>query len=359
MRRTCGKAITIVGLVTMVGTVNLGTAEAARPTKPTSTTVTTTVTTTVAAPVTATSTFSMPRGLAQVSTNPWAAAQATAKGKSLGAVSYVDGQVYVGYGDWDANTGPTHVTSWSPQTGGWTDHLTADTEAIDTLRQIGDTTYVPMTDPRANTADVARSGAWQSQPAGAGTAAFEHTFDVAETADGLWLVGSKRDTGGALVMRSTDGGTTWTESLLVPGINNRFYAAAVLDGVLHVQDLTSAYRFEDGAWVAAPLMASSSRVHNTVSVAGRVASVGYFTAGWLYTFDGTTSTQSSETDWLALTSTGDTVYALRSGSVVSSTDLVTWSTVSRKVPAGATSLAVGGGYLWFGTATGGLWSAPI
>ncbi len=294
-----------------------------------------------------------------VSTNPWAAAQPTAWGRQISAVAYFGGEIYVGYGDWNANTGPTHVTSWSPATGAWTDHLTADTEAIEGYRQIGSSLYVPMVDPKANTSDLAVSDPWREVAAGTAGAAFEHVFDAAQTADGLWLVGSKRGTEAAMAMRSTDGGTTWSESLTVPGYGNRFYTAAVINGVLHLQDQYSAYQYLNGAWVAGPLMASTHQVHNTVSVPGAVASVGYYGPGWLYRFDGTSYTTSSTQDWLALTKSGNTVYALRSGSVMSSTDLVSWRTVARSVPSGAISLAVGGGYMWFGTTAGQLWSAPL
>lgn len=356
MRRTQWQAIAIAGVVTVSGLSNMTGAGAAKVVKPATITSTTSSTTTTVS----TTSVNMPRSLGKVSTNAWATSQPTAKGKGLGAVTYVDGEVYVGYGDWDANTGPTHVTSWSPQTGTWTDHLTADTEAIEGFRQIGGTTYVPLIDPHTDTADFAASSSWRSVAVGSNGAAFEHVFDMAETADGMWMVGSKRDTGGALAMRSIDGGVTWTESLLVPGWYNRFYTAAVLDGVLHLQDQDTAYRFVDGTWVTAPLMGRTSELHNAVSVPGAVGMVDYYrSAAYLYRFDGTTYTQSTETDWLSLTKSGDTVYALRSGSVVSSKDLVTWTTVSRKAPTGAISLAVGGGYLWFGTAAGELWAAPL
>jgi hypothetical protein len=307
----------------------------------------------------ATTTGAMPKSLGLVATNPWAARQPTAWGRRLGAVEYLDGQVYVGYGDWGANTGPTQITSWSAQDAAWVEHLTADTEAIESLRTIGETMYVPMIDPRGNTADVAVSGPWHARSAGSAASAFQHVFDVAETADGLWMVGSKNGLEAALVMRSTDGGATWAESLVVPGPVNRFYSAAVLDGTLHVQDQYGTYRFVDGSWSSAPPIAETSIVHDAVSVPGAIASIGYYGPGWLYVFDGTQATTSSESDWLSLTESDGVVYALRSGSVVSSTDLVNWTTVTRKVPSGAVSLAVGGGYLWFGTDASQLWAAPL
>jgi len=92
---------------------------------------------------------------------------------------------------------------------------------------------------------------------------------------------------------------------------------------------------------------------------GATATVGYYGPGFMYRFDGLRYTVSAESDWLSLTKSGDTVYALRSGSVVSSKNLVRWSSVARQIPPGAVSLAVGGGYLWFGTASGQLWAAPL
>lgn len=345
----------VVAAVLLSVTVGTGSAWGARKTGSGATTTTTVVA----------GGFTMPRSLSLVSTNPWASAQSTAWGKRLGKVSYLNGEVHVGYGDWGANTGPIHVTSWSPTTGNWTDHITADTEAIENIKVIGDRAYVPMIDPRSNTADLATSGPatsgpWAQIAAGSsGGAAFEHVFDVAETADGLWMVGSKRGVQAAMVMRSTDGGTTWQESLVVPGAANRFYSATVLDGVLHVQDQYGAYQFANGSWTSAPLTASTHLFHDAVSVPGSVAAIGYYGPGWLYVFDGTTSRTSTTSDWLSLTTYGGKVYALRSGRVVSSTDLVNWQTVTRKVPTGATSLAVGGGYLWFGTSSSGLWAAPL
>src|SRR5688500_12586358 len=79
--------------------------------------------------------------------NPWAFRQRTSPGRQIQSVEYLDGHVYVGFGDWRANTGPIAVSSWDIGLGAWVFHFNAGTEAIERLRTLPSGLLLPYTDP--------------------------------------------------------------------------------------------------------------------------------------------------------------------------------------------------------------------
>jgi len=88
------------------------------------------------------------------------------------------GRLYIGYGDYQSNTGPIDVTAWDPVRADFVTVHSSDTEAIDNDRVIGDELYAPATDPRQH-ADYAVGEPWRDQrPV---TAA--HAYDIV-TLDG-------------------------------------------------------------------------------------------------------------------------------------------------------------------------------
>src|SRR5690606_14784110 len=98
-------------------------------------------------------------GMQFLAVNSWAARQRSATGRRIQAVEYFDGQVYVGFGDWRANTGPIAVTSWDIAAAGWQFHFSAATEAIERFRVANDGLVLPYTDPN-RAADFATGPIW-------------------------------------------------------------------------------------------------------------------------------------------------------------------------------------------------------
>jgi hypothetical protein len=294
--------------------------------------------------------------------NPWAARQRTPTGRQIQSVEYVDGQVYVGFGDWFANTGPIAVSSWDVELGDWVFHFNAGTEAIERLRTLSAGLVLPYTDP-LRSVDFAWGPDWREAKASlAGQESFYHVFDAAETTAGLFLVGTRRKTGEPQVLRWD--GQQWLESLLLAGKPDWIWFAAVLDDVLFVQSETQGtFRFQDGNWQQTEPLFQIPRTRAVVSVGARVAGIsrGRTRAGYLQTSNGVE--RSSEPNATALDLNIDQasgwVYLLRSDRIERSLDLVTWQILDMPVPAGATALDVGAGHAWVGTATGDLWAVRL
>lgn len=61
------------------------------------------------------------------------------------------GTLYIGAGDYDANTGNTPIYAWSPATKTWTHTGTVLDEAVARFVSVGEALYVPGTDPTTNT----------------------------------------------------------------------------------------------------------------------------------------------------------------------------------------------------------------
>src|SRR5947209_35044 len=84
-------------------------------------------------------------------THPQAAQQATAMGRTIQTLVGWNGQIYSGYGDYGANTGPIAITPFDPAAGTFasTPDLTHDlTEQIDISRNICGRLYAPSIDPK-------------------------------------------------------------------------------------------------------------------------------------------------------------------------------------------------------------------
>jgi len=182
-----------------------------------------------------------------------AAAQPTATGRALVTLCPWRGKLYVGYGDYQRNTGPIDVTAWDPARGSFTHVHTSDTEAIYNYRAIGSSLYAPATDRRAG-ADYAVGEPWRDvQPV---TSA--HAYDMA-TLDGsdLWLVGSAEgDDYLATAWRSSDGGAHWAVAHQ-PGWNGRYYFAAVYHHQLYIESWSQepigpSEVFDGTSWHAGP-----------------------------------------------------------------------------------------------------------
>ena len=173
--------------------------------------------------------------------NPFAAAQPTPVGRYLHTLEGWQGELYMGYGDYDENTGPIEVSAYNPRWSSYGTKLRFPTEAIELFRPIGDRLYAPAIDPRGDGPSAAVAvgepdGRWSNNK----DVWMTHVFDVA-TFDGtdLWLVGSRKTQ--AIAVRSRDGGRTW-ETALALEQNNRSAAIAKYRELANDNGLAQVYR---------------------------------------------------------------------------------------------------------------------
>jgi hypothetical protein len=204
--------------------------------------------------------------------DPPAAAQPTATGRALVTLFPWRGQLYVGYGDYQENTGPIDLTAWDPAQRSFVTVHRSDTEAIYTYRAIGDSLYAPATDRRDN-ADYAVGPPWRDQR----PLSSAHAYDMA-TLDGTdrWLVGSAE--GGnypATAWRSLDGGAHWAIAHQSPS-NGRYYFAAIYHHQLYVErwaklPLGPSEVFDGTRWTTGPeLLPAGGHGFRPVVFAGKL-----------------------------------------------------------------------------------------
>lgn len=308
-----------------------------------------------------------PLALTDLGPNPWAAAQPTAWGREIHEVEVDGGRTYVGYGDWQENTGPVEVSSFGD--GGWVDHFTAGTESIDEIEPIDGVLWVPYTDPRTHH-DFARSssGGWNQYRTLMTGEAFYHVFDVVEHAGSIFLIGTQYPTSYGLVMRSDDGGATWQESL-VTGVGTPYdylTYGVELNGALYTEGYAGSYRLDDatGEWALGPPFTGAFH-HKALSIGGRAINIEFgYPAGNAFVFDETGQLEQFWQDRFIDVDADDStgiVYALRQSpegvrSLWSSTDLLAWTQLPTAIPPAATALDVDHGIAWIGDADSHLWA---
>lgn len=307
-----------------------------------------------------------------VGKNRWAARQRSTAGRSIQAVEYHNGQIYVGFGDWRANTGPVAVTSWDPALADWVLHYSAGTEAIERYRTLGESLLVPYTDPE-QAADYAQGPPWrQARATPATRESFYHVFDAVGTRTDRFLIGTRHNTGEALVMQLQDDGT-WAETLLLAGRSDWFWYGAVLNDMLVVQsEQQGSFRYSNGQWEPVPALFSNPRMRSVVSTGNRVAGISrdleprrfrseLARAGHLHVSNGTELMKDTDATALDLNTDQATgwVYLLRNDRIERSRDLLEWETLALPVPPGATALDVAEGNIWVGTADSSLWMLKL
>jgi hypothetical protein len=273
------------------------------------------------------------------------------------------GRLYVGYGDYQANTGPIEVTAWDPAGGTFVTVHRSDTEAIYNYRAIGDALWAPATD-RRDTADYAVGEPWRDELRI--TAA--HAYDVA-TLDGRdrWLVGSAE--GGAYpatAWRSVDGGAHWSVARQTAG-TARYYFAAVYHQRLYLEPwwevpLGPSEVFDGAAWTAGPeLLPTGGYGFRPITFADRLVyavkqthdtprKVISATPNRLLGFDGATASVLLDRELLDFFGDDRQVLVLDAeGAIWRTTDLAGWARLTTAAGLRARSLAVLDGVLYIGT----------
>jgi hypothetical protein len=289
----------------------------------------------------------------ELGTHPQAAKQPTDWGKAIHTLCPWNGKLYMGYGDYDKNTGPISITSFDPATRTFSSEWTSMTESIDIFRPLGGRLYAPAIDPRGSPPKAAGfavcepAGQWRDNPV-----FMEHAFDMASlTGTDLWLVGSYGDEH-SMALRSLDGGVTWQKALDLfrKGDNfSRFYYVGVLNNKLYLQSSsdTNSMVFDGVEWTNGPPIARFA--HHPVVFAGKMV---LQSKKDLLAFDGEKPAASilPENPVQAFCASSRALYILsaRDGGIQQTMDLSTWSIVAT-APSNACSLAVLHGRLYAGT----------
>lgn len=162
----------------------------------------------------------VPRVWETLAPHPAVVAQPTLAGKQLRDFTPHNGVMLMGYGDWNANTGPVDVIGYDLTTGTPVTLLTdCPTEAFDRIKVIGGQAFIPFTDPTtsANNGGFAtdRSGSWRNVLMH--DQSMIHCFDVIMIAGRMHLCGSNYDQSNtslsyACVLQEQPDGS-WTEVL--------------------------------------------------------------------------------------------------------------------------------------------------
>lgn len=303
-------------------------------------------------------------------THPSASKQSTDSGQSLDTLHVYNGQIFMGYGDYGANTGPIDIYNYEPLSGNLNFEYTMGTEAIEIFRPINGQLYIPAADPawQGVSHDYVykkANGEWGSYFG----LASAHVYDAFTfTGSDLWMVGSKGYD--AALWRSYDNGISWfvekSVSTLNPGKDfSRFYFAGKLNGKLYVQPkefYSSEQRpslvYNGVQWVNGPYLFSSGKeigskmlnFKNKLVYRGAAAN----SAGEFYYFDGSVAIASMVTEKKLKTYDyaiyKNKVYVLATdGCVYESADLVSWRRVAKLKHKKGRSLAIHNNMIYVGT----------
>lgn len=319
--------------------------------------------------------------------HPHAPAQPREVGRDLIDTRGWHGRLYFGYGDLENNTGPIVVSSYDPVSRTWIDHFTFQTERIERFRPIGDRLFAPAADPKcldlpdcvAPQPDYAvgtASHAWGAGGIDLGTSL--HLMDATERVPGdVYLTGSDfvdvpRFLTSAAVWRSVDGGPftkIFPKIDPVPSnpqdqqLDSGFLNTASLGGKVYVG---LGWEFDGQTWLHSAVELGEF-MHPT-TFANRIVSS---TLGELWAFDGKRMTNLGVRLWdtpalyqVTLTplaifqeTEGHLVAVNAEGSVITTTDLVTWSCIG-KAPPDVRSIGSLGGTMYFGGPAGRVYGFP-
>jgi hypothetical protein len=294
-------------------------------------------------------------------THPHASLQPTGIGRTLVTLQSWNGELYSGFGDYGANTGPIAVTPFDGARFASAPELSADTEAIYTFRAINGKLYAPSIDTRVGSdyavgTRVGGGVSW-TNPTVVGSI---HAFDIVSlTGSDLWLVGSQGFD--AVVWRSLDGGASWEKVLAdgpVSGLAGdfaRFYGAGVYQGRLYVQardffglEHPTSKVFDGTSWSDGPSLGTFNHAEPFV---GRLVYHGGSHTGrpaFLRAFDGVTAGVALPSPIYDFKIVGKTIYTLATdGQVRKSHNLVTWKSLATAPPT-SRSIAVFKGSVYVG-----------
>lgn len=309
--------------------------------------------------------------------HPDAQHQPTLWGKSLHTLHLHNGQLYIGYGDYSANTGPIAIRSYNRSTGRFSlPRLNARTEAISQWRSINGQIFGLLTDANFGPSQGGyisgaryvwgkRTEGWSETLVGPAI----HSYDIASYNNALFLAGAGSPTasGYAGLFKSPDGGTTWNLDFELPppvGGYGRFYGLHGLGESLYAfatqvaADATATlvvYQNHGGAWSSQPILSQATEqgsvMTDLVSLAGVIIGRNNHAGlalGRMHAFDGSTlreviprNRKGEPVATYDHTVANGALYALTSDfRITKTTDLMNWTDVVTGVTSNARSLAV-------------------
>jgi hypothetical protein len=294
-------------------------------------------------------------------------------GRGIDDMAVKGGRLYLGHGDYTANTGPIDI-AWVDIATAGTGVALADTptEEINTFRTFGGNLFAPWVDPTGPgsavnggfTSDV---GLWHNEFA----VSAGHVYDYAQLGDSRFLAGAIAY-GGAGVWQSVAGGpwrlvlsessaggaTGWERFYWIVTLNGKVYAQARHNGGTTAAPSSDTFRMKvwDGArWKGLRANVSGiSEGHQIEVFKGRA----YFRSG---VFTGTRTVRhdapvSFPRDWFA---TADWLYVLGSdGRVARTSNGTQWESLGT-VRTDARSIAVVGSSVFVGTSNGLVYRSSI
>ena len=288
--------------------------------------------------------------------NKWAQAQRTSVGKIIRAVQGWNGRLYSGFGDYNANTGPITLAGYDPVTKTFDEPFVFTTEAVYYFTPIFGRLYVPPIDPSTHSgvAVLDYSKGWQFK-----SVYMEHCYGIT-TFNGkdLWIVGSGGDHL-SHAKRSVDDGNTWTlgyQEVYLDDDYSRFYFVGTVGGKMYLQSSSSgACSSYDGTTWTTNSYGIGQYGSKTSSFAGvMVLKIN----NYLHSFNGTGAPTAVSQNYVCDYVISDgALYTLGyDRTVMRTTNLQNWTTLSTNAPSDARSIGVLGRKLYVGTRVGTMWT---
>ncbi len=322
-----------------------------------------------------------------VGVHPQAKLQSTSStGMQIKSLSAWNGKIYAGYGDWQKNTGPVSMTPYDPTTNSFaaTPEFVADTESVDITNVIGGKLYNLHVDPKShNGAAYSVADASSGKPVWTNvykpTVTHAYGMTVGNSPSELFIA-AQLDEGSSTnevskVFRSTDGGTTWSESLSVPsrGGYNRMMLIAKFGDKIYAQNTSTtdfnssnqeskAWVFNGTSWSKVTPITRESQPYKGGEFVGKMLALTSPQGGTMISYDGRVATTVRDSVKDYKVHSDGYLYALTSNNskpvVMRTKDLVTWEFIT-ETPTASRSLAILNNTLYVGTNESELFKAVI
>jgi len=188
--------------------------------------------------------------------------QTTARGSIIWDLEVFDDRIFIGMGDYDANTGPIDIVNYNTLTGQFeTPYANAPTEATEAIRNLDGHLYVLMTDPQGYEGPAFVHSYQGSYNIAATIRSSAHYFDLTKQgnrlylATGEWYTGGQRGTDPAItvpndqdarIYSSANNGASW--DLEFASHQGRFYRLGANSTTVFANGNGVSAVKENGAW---------------------------------------------------------------------------------------------------------------
>jgi len=213
--------------------------------------------------------------LSDIPPNPFAAAESTQFARLAASVVTWNNRVYVGYGDWVANTGPCTIAYYDLDTEEWVTDIEVAGQGPINLYLVDNGARLAFVTSQGHGASQTQFGIKDSVGAAwrlshqAGTLQTDHALGLMERSGVLYINGAQGNN--AVIYRSTDWGATWTRVLNLAGVG-QYVTFTRIDGIIQTADMLYAakegdnyvYSSSDGiTWTLIPIITEIPIVGHT------------------------------------------------------------------------------------------------